>query len=109
MKSPKVRCAAVLCVAALMAVVACLAGGRVYGQRASGGSKALKGAGDSASGPLPGFDLANLDRSADACADFNQFANGGWKARNEIPPAYARWGRFEMLSDQNNEVLRDIL
>jgi predicted metalloendopeptidase len=67
------------------------------------------GAGDSASGSLPGFDLANLDRSASACADFNQFANGGWKARNEIPPAYARWGRFEMLAEQNNVVLRDIL
>ncbi|HKG14535.1 MAG TPA: M13 family metallopeptidase, partial [Pyrinomonadaceae bacterium] len=107
MKSPKVRCAALLCVAAVLAVAACVAGGRVYGQKASGGSKALKGAGASRS--LPGFDLANLDRSASACADFNQFANGGWTARNAIPPAYSRWGRFEMLSEQNNEVLRDIL
>src|ERR1700755_1549329 len=107
MKSPKVRCAAVLCVAASVAFVACVAGGRVYGQRSSGGSKALKVA--DASGSMPGFDLANLDRSANACVDFNQFANGGGKARNEIPPAYARWGRFEMLSEQNNEVLHDIL
>jgi predicted metalloendopeptidase len=107
MKSPKVRCAVVLCVLAAGLVVACVAGGRVYGQKSSGGSKALKDAG--ASGSLPGFDLANLDRSAGACADFNQFANGGWKARNEIPPAYARWGRFEMLAEQNNEVLHDIL
>src|SRR5215212_6396644 len=109
MKSPKVRCAAALCVLALTAVVACFAGGRVYGQRSSGGSKALKGAGDSAPGSLPGFDLASLDRSASACADFNQFANGGWNARNAIPPAYSRWGRFEMLAEQNNEALRDIL
>jgi putative endopeptidase len=107
MKSPKVRCAAVLCVLALMAVVACLAGGRVYGQKASGGPRALKGAGSS--GSLPGFDLANLDRSVNACADFNQFANGGWNSRNAIPPAYSRWGRFEMLAEQNNEVLHEIL
>jgi putative endopeptidase len=107
MKSPKVRCAAFVCALALAALAACLAGGRVYGQKGSGGSKSLTGA--SSSGSLPGFDLANLDRAASACQDFNQFANGGWNARNEIPPAYSRWGRFEMLAEQNNEVLHDIL
>jgi putative endopeptidase len=109
MKSPKVRCAALVCVLSLAALAACLAGGRVYGQKGSGGLKSLKGAGASSSNSLPGFDLANLDRAANACQDFNQFANGGWNARNEIPPAYSRWGRFELLAEQNNEVLHDIL
>jgi putative endopeptidase len=109
MKSPKVRCAAVLCVIAAAALVACLAGGSVYGQKSSGGSKSPKGVKASAADSLPGFDLANLDREANACADFNQFANGGWAARNEIPAAYSRWGRFEQLAEQNNEVLHDIM
>ena len=86
MKSPKVRCAAVLCVLAAAAVVACLAGGSVYGQKGAGvGSKTPKGVKASAGETLPGFDLASIDRGANACADFNQFANGGWMAHNEIP------------------------
>jgi putative endopeptidase len=109
MKSPKVRCAAVLCVLAAAALVACLVGGPVYGQKGAGASKTPRGVRASASESLPGFDLASLDRAANACADFNQFANGGWMAHNEIPPAYSRWGRFEMLADQNNEVLHDIM
>src|SRR5205085_7903771 len=109
MKSPKVRCAAVLCVLAAAAVVACLAGGSVYGQKGAGGSKTPKGVRASAAESLPGFDLASIDHAANACTDFNQFANGGWMAHNEIPPAYSRWGRFEMLAEQNNDVLHDIM
>src|SRR4051812_26384544 len=101
MKSPKVRYAALLCVSAVAALVACLAGGSVYGQKGSGGSKTPKGVRASAADSLPGFDLASLDRAANACTDFNQFANGGWMSHNEIPPAYSRWGRFEMLAEQN--------
>src|SRR5258708_5597214 len=50
---------------------------------------------------VAGFDFANLDRSASACQDFNRFANGGWVDKNPIPAAYSRWGRFEMLDEQN--------
>src|ERR1700690_1104092 len=41
-----------------------------------------------------GFDLANLDRSISPCADFYQFAAGGWMKNNPIPAAYPRWGSF---------------
>jgi putative endopeptidase len=58
---------------------------------------------------LRGFDVSNLDRNARACQDFNQFANGGWIAKNAIPPAYSRWGNFEKLSEQNLETLHQIL
>src|SRR5207302_5057051 len=58
---------------------------------------------------VAGFDFSNLDRSAQACQDFNQFANGGWMAKNPIPGAYSVWGRFTQLDDQNLEVLRQIL
>ncbi|HMF56718.1 MAG TPA: M13 family metallopeptidase [Pyrinomonadaceae bacterium] len=56
-----------------------------------------------------GFDVSGMDRSVGACQDFNQFANGGWMARNPVPPAYSRWGRFQLLIDQNTEVLHQIL
>src|SRR5215213_9843320 len=56
-----------------------------------------------------GFNVSNLDRSANACQDFNQFANGGWTAKNQIPPAYSRWGRFEVLGEQNLDALHEIL
>ncbi|HEX8136797.1 MAG TPA: M13 family metallopeptidase [Pyrinomonadaceae bacterium] len=58
---------------------------------------------------LPGFDLTSLDRSVPACQDFNQFANGGWIAKNPLPAAYSRWGRFEQLNAGNLEVLHNIL
>src|SRR5205085_1560560 len=58
---------------------------------------------------IHGFDPANLDRNADACQDFNLFANGGWMAHNPVPPAYARWGKFEELAEKNRDVLHDIL
>jgi predicted metalloendopeptidase len=58
---------------------------------------------------LLGFDVANLDKSVSACSSFFQYANGGWTARNPVPPAFSRWGRFEMLDEGNLEVLRGIL
>src|SRR6266850_1779242 len=58
---------------------------------------------------VAGFDFASLDRSANACQDFNRFANGGWMDKNPIPAAYSRWGRFELLDEQNQNVLHGIL
>jgi len=58
---------------------------------------------------VAGFDFSNLDRNANACQDFNQFANGGWMAKNPIPGAYSVWGRFTQLDEQNIAVLHDIL
>lgn len=58
---------------------------------------------------IAGFDFSNLDRSAQACQDFNQFANGGWVAKNPIPGAYSVWGRFTQLDQHNIEVLHQIL
>jgi putative endopeptidase len=56
-----------------------------------------------------GFDITNMDKNAAACDNFFQFANGGWVARNPVPPAYARWGAFEELAQKNQAVLKDIL
>jgi len=56
-----------------------------------------------------GFDVSNMDPSVSACANFFQFANGGWVARNPVPPAFSRWGRFEILEEDNVKVLHGIL
>jgi putative endopeptidase len=56
-----------------------------------------------------GIDPANLDTTCSACDDFFQFANGGWLKKSTIPPAYARWGSFNELQDQNEGVLRTIV
>ncbi len=56
-----------------------------------------------------GFDVSNMDTTAAACDNFFQYANGGWVKKNPIPAAYASWGRFNELSDKNQEQLRGIL
>jgi putative endopeptidase len=63
-------------------------------------------AGDLASA---GFDPANMDTTCKACDDFNQYANGGWLARNPIPSTHPSWGSFNILNEANRENLRAIL
>jgi predicted metalloendopeptidase len=60
-------------------------------------------------GPMQGFDLNALDRTANPCTDFYQFACGNWNANNPIPPDKSRWGRFDLLQERNLEILRGIL
>ena len=50
-----------------------------------------------------------LDRKADPCADFYQFACGGWIAKNPLPPDQSRYGRFTEVQDRNFTILRRIL
>ncbi len=55
------------------------------------------------------FDVSSLDRSADACTNFYEFACGGWRKANPIPSDQTRWGRFNQLADRNRDVLHEIL
>jgi len=56
-----------------------------------------------------GLHIDWLDKSVDPAQDFYHYADGGWQKANPIPPEYARWGTFNILSKQNQEVLKDIL
>jgi putative endopeptidase len=56
-----------------------------------------------------GFDPSAIDRKADPCTDFYQFACGAWNAANPVPPDQSRWGRFDTLQERNREVLHKIL
>jgi putative endopeptidase len=60
-------------------------------------------------GKNPGFDVTLVDKSVSPCANFYQYACGGWLAANPIPPEYATWGRFNELADRNRDVLHGIL
>jgi putative endopeptidase len=60
-------------------------------------------------GEIPVFDVNAIDKSADPCLDFYQYACGTWVKNNPIPPDKSRWGRFDELAEHNLYILRDIL
>src|SRR5512132_1007875 len=71
---------------------------RVQGQRQPGAPNSQSG-----------LDLDAMNKSANACTDFYQFACGGWIKSHPLPADRASYGRFTELDDRNTDVLRDIL
>ena len=82
------------------------------GQEIANGSSTASGAPDTATKrivPPKSFDVSAMDKSADPCEDFYEYACGTWRKNNPIPPDQARWGRFNELAEYNRQILHDIL
>ncbi|HEX4682398.1 MAG TPA: M13 family metallopeptidase [Gemmatimonadaceae bacterium] len=59
--------------------------------------------------PLKVIDVAFMNRKANACVDFNEFADGAWLATDTIPAAYSSSGVARDMSDRNELVVRSVL
>src|SRR5260221_2258682 len=62
-----------------------------------------------AAAPARPSGAADFDTTCAPCRDFDQFANGGWKARTKLPAGYSNYGAFDELYDRNEAVLRRVL
>ena len=55
------------------------------------------------------LDAASRDTTCAPCRDFDQFANGGWRATFVMPASYSRYGAFTEVADGNEKVLLGIV
>jgi putative endopeptidase len=67
------------------------------------------GADDAAPAPpksVGSLDLSAIDKTADPCTDFYQYACGNWVKDNPVPADQTRWARsFSMLGERNRYLL----
>jgi putative endopeptidase len=59
--------------------------------------------------PQKGVFVDDIDRTADPCTDFYQYANGKWRADHPIPASQSRWSRRWESGELAKERLKGIL
>jgi endothelin-converting enzyme/putative endopeptidase len=54
--------------------------------------------------------LRDMDAKADPCADFYQYACGGWTANTKLPADKSRWTRsFSTITEENDNFIKALL
>jgi endothelin-converting enzyme/putative endopeptidase len=65
--------------------------------------------GPAQSGESIRFDINAVDKAANPCADFYQYACGGWLRHNPIPADRAYWAVFQQMRNVNQKRVSGIL
>ncbi|WP_107823584.1 M13 family metallopeptidase [Mangrovibacterium marinum] len=55
-----------------------------------------------------GLDPADMDTTIAPGADFDQYANGGWKKRHPLPDEKSRYGAFDVLGDEAEKQVKEL-
>ena len=59
--------------------------------------------------PKTGIDYEDFDEMVSPVDNFYNFAIGGWRAKNPIPPEYPSWNCFTILHDMNQKRLKEMV